>query len=139
MKKVYTIRDEKELDKLAALLLKLHRNQRIFAFYGELGAGKTTFIKSFCKLLEVEDTVQSPSFSLINEYKTRDGILVYHMDFYRITKLEEVFDIGYEDYLFSGHYCLIEWSERIESLLPEDIVRIHILVEHDHSRTILVS
>lgn len=139
MKKVYTVRDEKELDKLAALLLKLYRNQRIFAFYGELGAGKTTFIKSFCRFLEVEDTVQSPSFSLINEYKTRDGILVYHMDFYRITKLEEVFDIGYEDYLFSGHYCLIEWSERIEPLLPEDIVRIHIFVGHDHSRTILVS
>jgi tRNA threonylcarbamoyladenosine biosynthesis protein TsaE len=99
---------------------------RVFAFYGQMGAGKTTFIKAICSELGVSDIVQSPTFSIINEYKTKAGELVFHFDFYRIRSIIEVFDIGYEDYLYSGNYCFIEWPELVESLLPENTVRIYI-------------
>ena len=99
-----------------------------------MGAGKTTFIKILCKNLGAVDIIQSPSFSIINEYKTRQGESVFHFDFYRIKKLEEAFDIGYEDYFYSGAYCFIEWPEPIEGLLPEDTVRVHI--SGDPARTI---
>ncbi len=99
---------------------------RIFAFYGQMGAGKTTFIKAICSELGVSDIVQSPTFSIINEYKTLAGESVFHFDFYRIRSIIEVFDIGYEDYLYSGNYCFIEWPELVESLLPENTVRIYI-------------
>ncbi len=99
---------------------------RVFAFYGQMGAGKTTFIKAICSELGVSDIVQSPTFSIINEYKTKAGESVFHFDFYRIRSIIEVFDIGYEDYLYSGNYCFIEWPELVESLLPENTVRIYI-------------
>ena len=102
---------------------------RVFAFYGSMGAGKTTFIKAVCAVLGVADIVQSPTFSIINEYKTVAAESVFHFDFYRIRKTEEVFDIGYEDYLYSGSYCLMEWPELIEALLPEDTIRIRITGE----------
>lgn len=107
----------------------------VFAFYGKMGAGKTTFIKSLCKELGVNDTVNSPTFSIVNEYRSDEtGELIYHFDFYRVEKIEEVFDMGYEDYFYSGALCLIEWPELIEELLPGDAVRVDIKEEADGSR-----
>jgi len=110
----------------AGALLKEFPGARVFAFYGGMGAGKTTFIKALCAVLGVADIVQSPTFSIVNEYKTTAGDSIYHFDFYRIKKTGEVFDIGYEDYLYSGSYCFMEWPELIESLLPDDAVKVRI-------------
>ncbi|MCK4287773.1 MAG: tRNA (adenosine(37)-N6)-threonylcarbamoyltransferase complex ATPase subunit type 1 TsaE [Bacteroidales bacterium] len=112
------------LDKVAIKLLNTYPDIRIFAFYGKMGSGKTTFIKSLCKISGVTDIVNSPTFSIINEYKTDGGDSIFHIDFYRIKKQEEVLDIGYEDYFFSGSYCFIEWPEKVENLLPENTVRV---------------
>jgi len=112
------------LDKIAIKLLNTYPDIRIFAFYGKMGSGKTTFIKSLCKISGVTDIVNSPTFSIINEYKTDVGDSIFHFDFYRIKKQEEVLDIGYEDYFFSGSYCFIEWPGKVENLLPENTVRI---------------
>ncbi len=109
----------------------------VFAFYGKMGAGKTTFIKSVCEELGVTDTVNSPTFSIVNEYRSDStGELIYHFDFYRIKKLEEVYDMGYEDYFYSGAICLIEWPELIEEVLPEDAVIVNIEEQEDGSRTL---
>ena len=91
-----------------------------------MGAGKTTFIRTICGLLGAVDVVQSPSFAIINEYRTSSGNPLFHFDFYRIRKLEEVYDIGYEDYIYSGSYCFLEWPELVESLLPTDVVKVRI-------------
>jgi len=120
------VKTEADLLPVAKQLIAANPSGRIFAFYGPMGAGKTTFIKAICKELGVADIVQSPSFSIINEYITKEGGSVYHFDFYRIKKLEEVYDIGYEDYLFSGSFCFIEWPELIEPLLPENTIRVRI-------------
>lgn len=99
----------------------------VFAFYGNMGAGKTTFIKAVCEELGVEDVITSPTFAIVNEYRSEEtGELIYHFDFYRIKKLEEVYDMGYEDYFYSGAQCFIEWPELIEELLPADAVRVWI-------------
>lgn len=109
----------------------------VFAFYGKMGAGKTTFISALCRALGVEDTVTSPTFSIVNEYRAETtGELIYHFDFYRIKKLDEVYDLGYEDYFYSGAVCLIEWPELIEELLPADAVSVHIEELPDGSRRI---
>jgi tRNA threonylcarbamoyladenosine biosynthesis protein TsaE len=118
--------NESELLPAARQLLGAYPGSRIFAIYGKMGAGKTTFIKALCQDLGVDDIVQSPTFALVNVYKTREGRPVYHFDFYRISRTDEVLDIGYEEYLFSGEYCFIEWPELIGSLLPSDTVRISI-------------
>jgi tRNA threonylcarbamoyladenosine biosynthesis protein TsaE len=110
----------------AEKLLASYPGQRVFAFYGKMGAGKTTFIKVISRLLGASDIVQSPSFAIINEYRTLEGDSIFHFDFYRIRKIEEVYDIGYEDYIYSGAYCFIEWPELVEELLPEDVVRVKI-------------
>ena len=120
------IKSESELPEAAKSLLLAHPDARVFAFYGQMGAGKTTFIKAICRELGVPDIVQSPTFALINEYITSGGESVYHFDFYRIKKTEEAFDIGYEDYIYSGRYCLIEWPELVDGLLPEDAVKVRI-------------
>lgn len=109
----------------------------VFAFYGKMGAGKTTFIKAVCEELGVTDVITSPTFSIVNEYRSeRSGELIYHFDFYRIKKLEEVYDMGYEDYFYSGALCFIEWPELVEELLPDDAVRVEVTEEADGSRTI---
>jgi tRNA threonylcarbamoyladenosine biosynthesis protein TsaE len=126
----------KDLNKIAKRLISEFPGERVFAFYGKMGAGKTTFIQSVCKALGSEDTVTSPTFALINEYKTGDRQSVFHFDFYRIKNMEEAFDLGYEDYLYSGSYCLIEWPELIEPLLPENIIKVKIEVAEDGSRNI---
>ena len=99
----------------------------IFAFYGKMGAGKTTFIKAICEELGVEDVITSPTFAIVNEYRSAStSELIYHFDFYRIKKIEEVYDMGYEDYFYSGALCFIEWPELIEELLPDDAVKVKI-------------
>lgn len=116
---------------------------RVIAFYGKMGAGKTTFIKALCEELGVRDVITSPTFAIVNEYTVSepireewDGASVYHFDFYRIKRLEEVYDMGFEDYFYSGELCLIEWPELIEELLPGDALRVHITEESDGSRTV---
>jgi tRNA threonylcarbamoyladenosine biosynthesis protein TsaE len=126
----------KGLKKAAKNLISHFPEQRVFAFYGKMGAGKTTFIQAICKILGSDDNVTSPTFALINEYKTHHNSSIFHFDFYRINHLEEAFDLGYEDYLFSGNYCLIEWPEKIESLLPEKITVVKIEVDENEMRTI---
>ncbi|MFA4851611.1 MAG: tRNA (adenosine(37)-N6)-threonylcarbamoyltransferase complex ATPase subunit type 1 TsaE [Bacteroidales bacterium] len=115
-----------ELDIIAGQLLVLHPKSMIFAFYGKLGAGKTTFIKSICRKLNVTDTVISPSFGILHEYKTRDNSPVYHFDFFRIKNISEFLDLGCEEYFYSGLYCFIEWPEKIEDFLPESHVAVFI-------------
>ena len=107
----------------------------VFAFYGKMGAGKTTFIKAICEELGVEDVITSPTFAIINEYTGQDQT-IYHFDFYRIKKLEEVYDMGYEEYFYSGALCFIEWPELIEEVLPEDTVKVTIKEEVDGTRAI---
>lgn len=109
----------------------------VFAFYGKMGAGKTTFIKAVCEALGVTDVVNSPTFSIVNEYRSETtGELIYHFDFYRIKKLDEVYDMGYEDYFYSGAVCFIEWPELIEELLPGDAVKVEIAEQEDGSRIV---
>lgn len=109
----------------------------VFAFYGKMGAGKTTFIKAVCEELGVSDVVNSPTFSIVNEYRSDDtGELIYHFDFYRIQKIDEVYDMGYEDYFYSGALCFIEWPELIEDLLPGDVVKVTIEENDDGTRSL---
>ena len=126
MKQYVSCKSIKELDGIAKQLIQSHLKERIFAFYGKMGAGKTTFIKSICKILGTEEIVTSPTFSIVNQYNTKNGENLFHFDFYRIKKTEEVMDIGYEDYFYSGSYCFIEWPEMIEELLPENFVYVKI-------------
>lgn len=125
-----------DLEFAAKELIAEFKNDRVFAFYGKMGAGKTTFIQAICRELGSEDNVTSPTFALINEYNTDDLESIFHFDFYRIKDIEEAYDLGYEDYLYSGSYCLIEWPEMIESLLPEKMVEVKIEVQNDDSRVI---
>lgn len=108
----------------------------VFALYGKMGAGKTTFIKAVCECLGVEDVINSPTFAIVNEYRADGGRLIYHFDFYRIKKLEEVYDMGYEDYFYSGALCFIEWPELVKELLPENTVRVTIEENEDGSRRV---
>jgi len=109
----------------------------VFAFYGKMGAGKTTFIKAICQELGVTDNITSPTFAIVNEYRSDiAGELIYHFDFYRIKKLEEVYDMGYEDYFYSGAICFIEWPELIEDLLPGNTVKVSIEEEEGGKRVV---
>lgn len=112
--------------------------RKVFAFYGKMGAGKTTFIKAVCEELGVEDVINSPTFAIVNEYVDGQGEPVYHFDFYRIKNQQEVMDLGYEDYVYSGHVCFMEWPELIENLLPDDAVKVTIEEEIDGGRVLVV-
>lgn len=107
---------------------------KVFAFYGKMGAGKTTFIKALCEVLGVKDVITSPTFAIINEYTDGNNNPIYHFDFYRIKKLEEVYDMGYEDYFYSGNLCLLEWPELVEDVLPENVIKVTIEEQPDGSR-----
>ncbi len=122
----YHISSVDDLSQVAQDIVELTKKVKIVAFYGPMGAGKTTLIKKICHLFGVKDEVNSPTFALVNEYKDADSKPIYHFDFYRIKKLEEVFDIGYEDYFYSGHICLLEWPQMIENLMPDEFVKVEI-------------
>lgn len=130
----FIIRKEEELCAVAKMILEKY-NSKIFLFYGEMGVGKTSFIKKFCEELRVSDTVSSPTFSIVNQYSNVNDEIIYHFDFYRTEKKEEVFDIGYEEYLFSSSYCFIEWPEKIEDLLPTNYLKINMKLD-DNNRII---
>ncbi|MBR5653080.1 MAG: tRNA (adenosine(37)-N6)-threonylcarbamoyltransferase complex ATPase subunit type 1 TsaE [Prevotella sp.] len=138
MSKSIQIPNVNELHAAARAFIEQMGDNTVFAFYGKMGAGKTTFIKALCEELGVDDVITSPTFAIVNEYRTTSGELVYHFDFYRIKHIEEVYDMGYEDYFFSGALCFIEWPELIEELLPEDAVRVSIEEHDDGSRTITI-
>ncbi|GAF02825.1 tRNA (adenosine(37)-N6)-threonylcarbamoyltransferase complex ATPase subunit type 1 TsaE [Saccharicrinis fermentans] len=124
---------------VAEAFLQAYAEPAVFCFYGSMGAGKTTFIQALCKQLQVVDVVNSPSFSIVNEYNTVGDDVIYHFDFYRLKEEEEAFDLGYEDYFYSSHYCFVEWPEKIASLLPENRYDVTISVLDDGSREIKVS
>jgi len=130
------IKDKKHLHSAAKELLKHFGENRIFAFYGSMGAGKTTIIKAICELLGAIDIISSPTFTLVNEYRTSTGDALFHIDFYRIKKQEEVFDFGIEEYLTGESYCFMEWPELIEEILPSETIRVKITVD-DHEQRIL--
>ena len=124
-----------DLPEAADAILEALNGRSIVAFWGEMGAGKTTLIRALCDRLGVTDTVTSPTFALVNEYHTETGEPIYHFDFYRINRIEEVFDFGYEEYFYSGDLCLVEWPEKIEPLLPEHTMNVRITVDSETART----
>ena len=127
----------KDLDKSAEQFLSEIGNNKLIAFYAPMGAGKTTFTTALCHRLGVrEDAISSPTFAIVNEYKSVSGATIYHFDFYRITKISEALDIGVYDYIDSGNMCIMEWPENIEEILPEETLRVNISVNLDKSRTI---
>jgi tRNA threonylcarbamoyladenosine biosynthesis protein TsaE len=128
------IKDKKNLHQASRELLKQTGENRLLAFYGAMGSGKTTIIKAICEVLGAVDIATSPTFTLVNEYKTTTGESLYHFDFYRIRKTEEVFDFGIEEYLDSGSYCFMEWPELVEDILPAETVKIRITVTDDEHR-----
>ncbi len=131
----------KAAERLAAVLTQQERAERpkVVAFYGQMGAGKTTLIKALCHRLGVPEDGQgvgSPSFAIVNEYRTAAGEPIYHFDFYRIRSAEEAFDFGYEEYFYGGALCLVEWPEKIEELLPEDTLRVQLAIVDENTRTV---
>jgi tRNA threonylcarbamoyladenosine biosynthesis protein TsaE len=128
------IKDKAGIHEAAKNFIKTFSGKRIFAFYGSMGAGKTTIIKKICESLGATDTVTSPTFTLVNEYRTINGEPIYHIDFYRIRKKEEVFDFGIEEYFNSGSYCFMEWPELIAEFLPEETVKVRLTVGDNEER-----
>ena len=127
----FIIRKEEELCAVAKMILEKY-NSKIYLFYGEMGVGKTSFIKKFCKELGVIDVVSSPTFSIVNQYLNVNDEIIYHFDFYRTVKQDEVFDLGYEEYLFSSSYCFIEWPEKLEDLLPTNYLKINMKLDNNN-------
>jgi tRNA threonylcarbamoyladenosine biosynthesis protein TsaE len=138
-KYVYSQVDRENLPTVAKKCLKAAGNYRVWLFYGEMGAGKTTFIKALGEQLEVIDTMSSPTFSIVNEYATRQQQRIFHFDFYRLKNELEAYDIGTEEYLDSGNYCFIEWPEKISGLIPPQYVEVKITLENEILRTIALS
>lgn len=132
----FQINTIEELPQAAEAFLKHFPNERLFAFYGKMGAGKTTLIKALCRALGSTDPITSPTFALVNEYSTAGSERIFHFDFYRIKSMEEALDIGFDDYIYSGKYCMMEWPENVEDLLPEEIVKVEIEVLDSSARTI---
>ena len=137
MSRIFYVEDEENLDYVASLIFFENFSKKKFIFYGPMGIGKTTLIKALSLHLGVQDLVQSPTFSIVNQYIMKNGNYIYHFDFYRIENESEAYDIGYEDYLEYGEYCFIEWPERIPNLLDEDMVSIYMCFE-DKKRKIEV-
>ena len=131
------INGTQDLPRAARAFLDHIGESRVIAFYGSMGAGKTTFITALCEALGVRDVVNSPTFTIVNEYRDGEGEPVYHFDFYRINRLSEALDIGLYEYFDSGALCLVEWPEMIEELLPEDVLKVQILVDDADTRTLL--
>lgn len=134
--KSISINSTAELPNVAKELLAFAKGEKFFIFEGEMAAGKTTFIKTFCEVLGVEDVVSSPTFSIVNEYVSQAG-KIYHFDFYRLKNTQEAYDIGYEEYFYSGDYCLIEWPSKVEDLLPENYVKVEIEITGDETRNFI--
>jgi tRNA threonylcarbamoyladenosine biosynthesis protein TsaE len=132
--KTIVVSELDQLESAASELLNFMGDGKVVAVFGPMGAGKTTFIKTVCKVLEVEDNVSSPTFSIVNEYKAKSGEIIYHFDFYRIKDESEAYDMGFEDYLYSGNKCFIEWPEKIPGLLPLDCITVNITENPDQSR-----
>lgn len=133
------IKDKKHLHSAARELLKLYGKNKIFAFYGGMGAGKTTIIKAICEELGAIDIISSPTFTLVNEYKTDSGETIYHIDFYRIKKQEEVFDFGVEEYLTGDAWCFMEWPGLVEEILPPETLKVNITVDENEQRILSIS
>jgi tRNA threonylcarbamoyladenosine biosynthesis protein TsaE len=130
------IKDKKHLPAAAKKILQYTSGHKLLAFYGSMGAGKTTIIKAICRILGAGDIATSPTFTMVNEYKTNNDKIIYHIDFYRIKKAEEVFDFGIEEYFSSGSYCFMEWPELIGGILPSETIKININVGDKEQRTI---
>ena len=124
MSKIFYANKAQELDEIAKAIVEVFENEKKIVFFGEMGVGKTTLIKSICKVLNVQDIVTSPTFSVVNEYQNKDGNSLYHFDFYRIKNQEELFDLGLEEYIYSDNYCFIEWPEKAEGLLSDNFVQV---------------
>jgi tRNA threonylcarbamoyladenosine biosynthesis protein TsaE len=133
------IKDKKHLPSAAKQLLNYCGEKKLFAFYGSMGAGKTTIIKAICEVLGAIDIISSPTFTLVNEYRTSGGEPLYHIDFYRIKKQEEVYDFGVEEYLTGDSYCFMEWPELIEEILPPETVIVRISVDKNEQRILSIS
>lgn len=133
----YRVANTESLPAAAAWLIENAGDKRVFVFQAPMGAGKTTFIKAICAFLQVEDSTSSPTFSIVNEYHSENGP-IYHFDFYRLKSEQEAFDLGYEEYFYSGDYCFIEWPEKTPNLIPEDAAIVKIEVTEDQSRTIIL-
>ncbi|MBQ3745285.1 MAG: tRNA (adenosine(37)-N6)-threonylcarbamoyltransferase complex ATPase subunit type 1 TsaE [Prevotella sp.] len=131
------INDLEHIREAARQFIDAMGDQQVYAFYGHMGAGKTTFIKAICEELGVDDVVTSPTFAIVNEYTGADGTPIYHFDFYRIKKLEEVYDMGYEDYFYGNGLCFIEWPEMMEELLPDGATKVQITENPDGTRTVI--
>ena len=127
-----------DLDKVAEAVLESLNGRSVVAFFAPMGAGKTTLISAIMKYTGSEDTVTSPTFALVNQYYTADRQTVYHFDFYRINSLNEAFDMGYEEYFYSGDLCLVEWPEKVEPLLPDDTMVVRIEILDEHSRRFII-
>ncbi|MDR0812313.1 MAG: tRNA (adenosine(37)-N6)-threonylcarbamoyltransferase complex ATPase subunit type 1 TsaE [Paludibacter sp.] len=134
----FTITSLSEIHRAARQFVDFIGKNRVFSFEGAMGAGKTTFIKAVCQALGVNDEVNSPTFSIVNEYRTTNGETVYHFDFYRINNIREALDIGIEDYFFSGAYCFLEWAENIAPLLPDSIVKVEITEVENGKRRVCI-
>ena len=127
-----------QLEEVATAFIKQMDNRTVFAFYGEMGAGKTTFIKAVCRLLGVSENITSPTFAIVNEYIAANDSLIYHFDCYRLKNLKEAYDIGAEEYFYSGNVCFVEWPEKIEDLLPANTVNVKIEVQPNQERLITI-
>ena len=138
MASIIHIADKNYLEEAASRVLETCKNAKVFAFYGEMGAGKTTLIKALSRHLGSGDSLSSPTFSIVNEYRDAKGNPIYHMDLYRLKNLDEAEEIGVEEYLHSGHYCFIEWPEVIEPILPDDTVQLLLETSADESRKLTI-
>ena len=132
---IFTVKDIQELEPVTDEIIQLTKEFSIFCFYGNLGAGKTTFIKIICEKLNIQDATSSPTYPIINEYKTSDNRIIYHIDLYRLKSIEEAHNIGIEEYLYSGNLCFIEWPDNFESILPSTHIKIKI-TKFEESRTV---